>query len=132
MSKTRDSRVRLYNGESELAIAHLEYVMRVSPFDALIGTMWHGIAFAHLLAGRYDESLSASEQGLPNNVGELAVLAASSALAGRMDKARATMACIRERAPNLCISTVKVLSPLRRPEDFARLAEGLRLAGVPE
>jgi TolB-like protein/class 3 adenylate cyclase len=124
--------VRLYNGEFELAIAHLEHAMRLSPLDLLIGLMWHGIAFAHLLAGRYDESLWASERGLPNHVDDLTVLAASSALAGRMDKARATMARIREHAPNLCISTVKVLSPLRRSEDFARLAEGLRLAGLPE
>lgn len=124
--------VRLYNGEPELAIAHLEYVMRLSPFDALIGTMWHGIAFAHLLAGRYDESLSASERGLPHNIEFLTVLAASGALAGRMDKARATMARIRKHDPTLCSSAIKSRSVLRRPEDFARFAEGLRLAGLPE
>jgi len=124
--------VRLHNGEPELAIAHFEYAMRLSPFDPFIRTIWMEIAFAHLLAGRYDQSLSASEHGLQNTVPDLAVLAASNALAGRMDKARDAMARIRKHAPTLCISTLKVQIPLRRPEDFARFGEGLRLAGLPE
>jgi hypothetical protein len=115
-----------------LAIAHLEYTMRLSPFDPTIDLMWQGIAFAHLLSGRYDESLSASERGLADDVGDLTVLAASSALAGRMDKARAAMVRIRERAPTLCISLIKSRAPFRQAEDFARFAEGLCLAGLPE
>jgi tetratricopeptide (TPR) repeat protein len=124
--------VRLSNGEPELAIAHLEYAMRLSPFDPFSGHMLNGIALAHLLAGRYDQSLSVSEQAFEDNIEHLPVLAASSALAGRMDKASAAMARIRQRNPTLCISTLKVLAPLRRPEDFAKFAEGLRLAGLPE
>jgi tetratricopeptide (TPR) repeat protein len=124
--------VRLYNGESELAIAHFKYAMRLSPFDPLIGNMWRAIAFAHLLAGRYDQSLLASEQGGPDDASALTLLAASSALAGRMDKARTTIARIRKRDPTLCISAIKVRAPLRRSDDFARFAEGLRLAGLPE
>jgi tetratricopeptide (TPR) repeat protein len=50
--------VRLHNGEPELAIAHFEYAMRLSPFDPFITGMWRGIALAHLLASRYDQSLS--------------------------------------------------------------------------
>jgi TolB-like protein len=64
--------------------------MRLSPFDPFVTGMWRGIALAHLLASRYDQSLSASEHGLQNNVPDLTVLAASNALAGRMDK-RATL-----------------------------------------
>ena len=124
--------VRLHNGEPELAIAHFEHAMRLSPFDPFIRAMWMEIAFAHLLAGRYDQSLSASKHGLQNTVPDLTVLAASNALAGRMDKARDSMARIRKHAPTLRISTLKIQIPLRRPEDFARLAEGLRLAGLPD
>jgi hypothetical protein len=91
-----------------------------------------GIALAHLLSHRYDQALAASERGLPARINDLTVLAASSALAGRMDKARDAMARIRERVPTLTISTLKVLVPFRRPEDFARWAEGLRMAGLPE
>ena len=45
--------IRVYNGEPELAIAHFEYAMRLSPFDPFVSGMWKGIAVAHLLAGRY-------------------------------------------------------------------------------
>jgi hypothetical protein len=111
--------VRLLNGEPELAIAHLEYAMRLSPFD--IGHMSSWIALTHLLAGRYGRALSASEQGWPNRVEDLTVLAASSALAGRMDKARAAMAYIREPNPTRSVSTLKVLVPFRRPRRFRPL-----------
>jgi tetratricopeptide (TPR) repeat protein len=124
--------VRLYNGEPELAIAHLGGTMRLSPFDSFLGVMWQLIALAHLLTSRYDQALLASEQGLPNTVLDLNILAACSALAGRMDKARAAMARIRERDPALSVSTFRVVTLFRRPEDSARLAEGLRLAGLPE
>jgi tetratricopeptide (TPR) repeat protein len=124
--------IRLYNGEPELAIAHFKYAMRLSPFDPLIGNMWRAIAFAHLLAGRYDQSLLASEQGGPDDASALTVLAASSALAGRVDKARTTIARIRKHHPTLSISMLKSRSLCRRPEDFARYAEGLRMAGLPE
>jgi adenylate cyclase len=124
--------VRVFNGDPESAIAHAEYAMRLSPFDPFISYAWAWIAFAHLLAGRYDQSLSASQRALSNRVDFLTVLAASSSLAGQMDKARDAMARIRERSPTLCISMLKVLVPFRRSEDFARFAEGLRLAGLPE
>jgi TolB-like protein/class 3 adenylate cyclase len=124
--------VRLFNGEPDLAIAHFECAMRLSPFDPLISTMWQAIALAHLLAGRYDQSLSVSERGLPSDVSDLTVLAASSALAGRMDKARTAIERICKRDPTLCISTMKTLALFRRPEDFARWTEGLRMAGLPE
>jgi len=106
--------------------------MRLSPFDPFIGYMWQMIAIAHLLTGRFDQALSASEQGSPNTVLDLNILAACSALAGRMDKARTAMARIRERDPALSVSTFRVVTLFRRPEDLARLAEGLRLAGLPE
>jgi hypothetical protein len=103
--------IRVHNGEPDSAIAHFEYAMRLSPFDPFITGMWRGIALAHLLAGRYDQSLSASEHGLPNHVADLTVLAASSALAGRMDKARAAMARIRKRNQR-CVFRRSRLLPL--------------------
>ena len=42
------------------------------------------------------------------------------------------MARLRQLDPALRISNLKDLIPLRRPEDLARLAEGLRKAGLPE
>jgi len=78
--------------------------MRLGPLDPFTNEMWHLSAFAHLLAGRYDQALSASERAMPNRVESLSVLAASSALVGRMDKARDAMVRTRERDPTTSIN----------------------------
>ena len=59
-------------------------------------------------------------------------LAASRALAGRGSEAQAAMARLREIAPAMRVSTVKEWQPFRRPDDLARLEDGLRKAGLPE
>jgi len=42
------------------------------------------------------------------------------------------MARLRQIDPELRVSNLKDMTPLRRPEDRARLEEGLRKAGLPE
>jgi hypothetical protein len=60
------------------------------------------------------------------------VATASAALAGKRAEAGKAMARLRQIDPALNLSNFKDLLPFRRPEDFARFAEGLRLAGLPE
>ena len=60
------------------------------------------------------------------------VAAASNALAGRPEKAEEAMARLRQFDPHQRISNLTDQYPLRRPEDLARLEEGLRKAGLPE
>jgi hypothetical protein len=59
-------------------------------------------------------------------------LAASCAITGRQEQAEKAMTRLRELDPGLRISNLAHLVPLRRPEDFSRLVEGLRKAGMPE
>jgi len=54
------------------------------------------------------------------------------ALVGNQAAAAKAMAHLRQLTPDLCISNLKDLFPIRRPEDFDRWAEGLRKAGLPE
>ncbi len=94
-----------------------------------------GTAFAHFLAGRYDEASrwairALSEQ--PNYPAANRILAASDALAGHMREAREAMAHLRELDPSLRVSNLNEVYPLRRPEDLAKFAEGLRKAGLPD
>ena len=42
------------------------------------------------------------------------------------------MAELRRTAPTLRISNLAEIAPFRQPEDFARYAEGMRIAGMPE
>jgi hypothetical protein len=49
-----------------------------------------------------------------------------------MEEAQQAMARLRQIDPELRISNLKDLTPLRRPEDRARYEEGMRKAGLPE
>jgi len=49
-----------------------------------------------------------------------------------MDKAKQAMQRVRTLDPSLRVSNLKDWLPIHRPEDLARFAEGLRLAGLPE
>jgi TolB-like protein/Flp pilus assembly protein TadD len=126
--------VRVYLGEPELAIEHFAHAMRLNPLDPLTFIMQMGIAFAYFFAGRYDDASSWAEKALrekPEYHPALRVAAASNALAGRMDEAHTAMARSLRLNPTPHISNLKNQIPLRRPEDLARYAEGLRKAGLP-
>jgi hypothetical protein len=60
------------------------------------------------------------------------VSAASNAHAGRLSEAQNAMARVRQLDPDLRLSNLHDLFPIRRPEDFARWAEGMRRAGLPK
>jgi TolB-like protein len=125
--------IRLTLGEPELALEHEQRAMRLSPVDPLMGQMQVVIAVAHFCAGRFGEASSWAERAvrdLPTWRLGLAIAAASNALAGRLEAARAAASRLRQMDPTLRISRVNDLYPFRRPDDVARWAEGLRQAGL--
>lgn len=69
---------------------------------------------------------------LPSLLAAVALVAASHALSGQMEKAQEAMQRLHELDPSLRISQLKDWLPIQRPEDLARLADGLRLAGLSE
>jgi TolB-like protein len=56
--------VRVFRGEPEVAIEHLARAMRLSPLDPEMFRMQAGTAFAHLLAGRFDDAASCAGKAL--------------------------------------------------------------------
>ena len=93
------------------------------------------VAFAHFLAGRYDEASlwaerASSEQ--PDFLLPVVAAAASNALAGRLEEAHKAIEHLHNLHPTLRISNLEELTPFRKPQDLARLVEGLRKAGLPE
>ena len=93
------------------------------------------IAFAHFLAGRYDDASSWAQRALqvrPSYPSAIRLAAASSALAGRPEEARQAIERLRQVDPALRVSNLKDRLPLRRPDDLTRYQEGLRMAGLPE
>ena len=123
-------------GEPELAIERFARAMRLSPVDPTAGRMRSGTAYAHFLLGHYDDAASWAAIALQDNPElqpALRQAAASHAMAGRADQAQKAMARLRQLNPTLRISNLKdVLGPYQHAEDFARYADGLRRAGLPE
>jgi adenylate cyclase len=127
--------VRAYRGELDLAIEHHARAMRLSPLDPILYNMHVGTAFAHFLAGRYEEATKWANRALseqPNYPAANRILAASNALAGHLNEAHEAMAHLRELDPSLRVSNLTDVLPLRRPEDVAKFAEALRKAGLPD
>jgi len=126
---------KLWLGEADSALERLHRAMRLSPQDPQLFNMQTGVAWAHLLAGRYAEAQSWAQTALrvrPDYLNPLCIMAASSALAGNLEDARRNLARMRALDPDARISNIKQRYPFRRPEQLARFAEGLRLAGLPE
>lgn len=126
---------KIYLGEPEQAIERFSRAMRLSPLDPLLlPWMQSGLAHAYLFAAQYDQAASWAEKALrggARNPSALSAAAASFALAGRLEAARKVAARFLEVLPETRISRTPPIY-LRRPEDLARFAEGLRLAGLPE
>jgi TolB-like protein/tetratricopeptide (TPR) repeat protein len=128
-------RVRVYRGETDLAIEHLARAMRLSPRDPEIYGFQGSTAYAHFFAGRLQEATTWAETAIRENANFLpvtAIAATSYALTGQIEKAKVAMERLRQINPKLRLSTLKDEFAFRRGEDMARLTEGLRIAGLPD
>jgi TolB-like protein/predicted Zn-dependent protease len=126
---------KIWMGDSESALEDVARAMRLSPHDPQFFNMQAAAGMAHLLAGRYQEAFSWAEMCVrdnPHHALAACTAAAASALAGRLPEAHRAIARLRELDPSLRISNLEKFIPLRRREDFERLATGLRIAGLPE
>ena len=124
---------RVFRGDPDDAIPRFARAMRLSPLDPEMVRVLTGTAIAHLFAGRFDEASSWAEKALgegPGFVVAAGVLAATHAVAGRMQEARLAIQQLQSISPNLRVSGAKDWFPLRRPQDIAMLADGLRRAGL--
>jgi len=127
--------LRALRGETEAAIENLTHATRLSPLDPEMFRMQVGMALAHFFARSFDAAADWSEKALgslPSLLPTAALLAASYAHSGRMDKAIPAMQRLQALDPSLRISSLKDWLPIQRAEDLALFAEGLRLAGLPE
>jgi tetratricopeptide (TPR) repeat protein len=127
--------VKVWLGEPEVAIERAARAQRLNPQDPYIFNIQAATAYAHFFAGRYAEALSwaeASVRGQPSFLLSTCMAAASALLAGRPVESEKAMARLRQLDPALRVSNLNRLISFRRPEDFARLADGLRKVGLPE
>ena len=125
--------VKVWLGDPEAAIEREKRAMRLSPQDTELWSMHAATACAHFFAGRYAEACSLAEMAMRENANAVpspCIAAASSALAGRLEDAHMAMARVRQLDPDLRLSNLRELFPIRRFEDFAKWQEGMRKAGL--
>ncbi|QIG51003.1 adenylate/guanylate cyclase domain-containing protein [Nordella sp. HKS 07] len=127
--------IRAWLGEPETAKEYAARALRLSPLDSHRASMFAAMAAGHFLAGSHDEALAWAERAQLEMKGVLfsmALMAASAALAGKLDRAKDALDQIISYHPHFSISMQRQVFPFRRPQDIAKLAEGLRKAGLPE
>jgi adenylate cyclase len=119
--------LRLFAGEPEIAIEHLETALRLSP-RARLGTVNLHIGIAHLVSRRFDEALSKLLLDIhdvePKNPGPYRYLAACYAHMGRLDDARQIVERLRAITPLV----FEDLTYIRNPKHRELILSGLRLA----
>jgi tetratricopeptide (TPR) repeat protein len=126
---------RMWLGEHDEAIERVSHALRLSPSDPDSFSMYCAMAYAHFFAGRYSEAISWSERAArekPDILLPIVVAAASNAQAGLSEETKNATSRVRRIDPALRISKLREVFPIRRSDDFERLAEGLRKAGLPE
>jgi TolB-like protein/class 3 adenylate cyclase len=124
----------LWLGDVDVALEHFQAVLRLSPLDPRLFFAQTGIAYAHFMAGRYDDGTSWATSAVmqqPNYVAAQCILAACHAMSERVEEARVVCARLMQLNPALRISGIK-RTRFRRAEDIDRLAQAFRIAGMPE
>jgi tetratricopeptide (TPR) repeat protein len=127
--------LRLFLGEPENAIERMAKATRLSPRDPTVFHMRAGTACAHYFAERYEEAVKWAQEALrdqPNYAGTLRIVAATNALANRMEEAQRAVMRLHQLDPGLRISNRADRLPPMRPEYFFKYVEGVRKAGLPE
>ena len=127
--------LRTERGDPDQAIEFFTRAMRFSPLDPEMFRMQAGMALAHLFAGRFESASSWAEKAyrdLPSFLMVVAVIAASHALAGRMEDAKRAMHHMRRLDPTLRISNLKDWLPDPPAGGSRDVCGGLRKAGLPE
>lgn len=129
----RSGWVHLFSSKSETAIAHFERALRLSPKDIANWDVWTGLGSALLQVNRDQDAVTAAYTALqhgPNFLLAWRLLIAATALAGKVDDMHPAIARLSELEPNFRIGPFR--RELINSAAFARLFDGLRLAGLPE
>ena len=122
-------------GRPDEAFERLRNAWRLSPYDPLNFWFCTVAGLAEFVSGRYDQAigwLRKAQRMNPRFSACLRTLTASLALAGDLEGARAAARQVLEIEPGFRVSVFTSWYPLQRPGDLERLADGFRLAELPE
>ena len=124
----------LSSGRGNEACQAVESALRLDP-QFTDGPYLNILGVSKFVAGKYDEAIDAfkrnQERGGPIGMPALAVLPASLAASGRVDKARESIQELLKFFPKFSITRARQLR-IFNAEDIERLSGYLRKAGPPE
>ena len=118
--------LRVWAGQPDLAIEHVETSLRLSPRERM-GQPLSVMGMAYFFKRQFDEAAAKLLLAIQDNPGSptsYRFLAACYAHMGRLDEARAIVARLRAITPLVVPSDL----PFRNPEDRELFLSGLRLA----
>jgi TolB-like protein len=134
IARTWNGWTHVYLGDVEAAIEQFQVALRLSPVDPRIFMSQTGMAYAHFLAGRYEDGSSWATIAIrqqPNYFRARLIMMACHAMAGRGKEAQQECELAMRIDPTMRISKIKDGTALR-PEDIDKLAAAFRIAGMPE
>jgi adenylate cyclase len=118
-----------YFGRPNEGIKRLEQAKRIDPyFDPV--WYWHLLGAAYFNARRYDDAIAAFGRSAKPANWVTAYLAASHALAGRIDSATSAVAKLLRAAPDFSAADLLQKEPYKNAADLEHLAAGLYKAGL--
>jgi TolB-like protein len=126
-----------FQNRPDPAIQAFQRAMRLSPLDPRRWGFVIGLAFAHMIVGRYEEAIGWSDRCLheqPRSILAMRLKIICCAHLGRIEDAHCWLQQLSELQPGLTIAGWKALyaATLFAPEILAMYVEGLRKAGMPE
>jgi adenylate cyclase len=124
--------VRCFLGRASEALAYFERVIMLSPRETTLFRVYAGLALAHLLLERFEESVKWARRALesnPNFTPSYRVLAAALAHLGRTDEARKIGQRLLTLMPHFSTETEKLV--FRQSGRLSLFLDGLRMAGLP-
>jgi TolB-like protein/class 3 adenylate cyclase len=129
--------VSCFQHQPDPAIQAFRRATRLSPLDPRGWGSIIGLAFAHMIAGRYEEAIDWSDRCLheqPRSILAMRVKIICCAHLGSIEEAHCWLERLLEVQPGLTIARWKALyaATLFAPEILAMYVEGLRKAGMPE
>ncbi|HLZ66185.1 MAG TPA: BTAD domain-containing putative transcriptional regulator [Aliidongia sp.] len=119
-------------GDPRTAISSADHSRRLSPFDPMLFAMLAARAMALMRLGRFDEAAdwSVKAAARPNAHAQVQAIAAfSSALAGRLDEARAHVATIHRTLPHYRVDDFLTAMKFA-PDDERLFREAAKLIGL--
>src|SRR5258708_4102606 len=127
--------LRGWVADADRAIDHILRSIRLSPVDPQLGYHYGGLSVAHVIKGEYEKALEyarRSAREMPRYVSAWILTAVAAAHGGHQAEANAAVKQILALSPTLTIALRSSISAYRDKWVVERMAQGLRLAGLPE